>query len=544
VAAITRWAERHLEQVDAARRRYGSRRDERGAPEGDPVLGLRRPQHSHETGWPAVRGRRNGGPVNPVTASSASAAAVDRAWFGKAVAISLAATALGLARFGYTVLLPAMRSDLAWSYTQAGGMNAANALGYLLGSLLSVVCIAAVGERRAFTVSFALTAASILTSGFATSYVVLLLLRGIAGGAGAVLFIAGGALASRLATASRLPGLVLGVFFAGVGPGILISALLAPAILRSPHGWRVGWIVMGAVAAVSALVAVRAVGTIPPPGCAPSVREPAHLGQLAWGVVAFTLFGLGYISYMTFIIAYYRQAGRTVSEITLFWAVLAIAATASGWTWKSLLDRAGGGTALATLLGVVTVGAGVPLVTDGVPAMLASAVLFGGAFLSVIAAVTQLVRRVLPAHQWTLGLAVATTLFAAGQTVGPVLTGVLADQAGGLEAGLAASMLILAISAPVALLQRPRRRPPGSADDGPVRSGRHVFTRHLTHERTTVKIGHKTRAEGVGQCSLSTVTNASSNGSKAFTAFGAFITLPPASWPSSSTVTVVIASPS
>ena len=51
--------------------------------------------------------------------------------FGQAAAIGLAGTALGLARFGYAVLLPSMRTDLRWSYTQAGGMNTANALGYL-----------------------------------------------------------------------------------------------------------------------------------------------------------------------------------------------------------------------------------------------------------------------------------------------------------------------------------------------------------------------------------------------------------------------------
>ncbi|HRD75014.1 MAG TPA: YbfB/YjiJ family MFS transporter, partial [Hyphomicrobiaceae bacterium] len=38
------------------------------------------------------------------------------------------------ARFAYALVLPAMRSDLGWSYTDAGALNTANAIGYLIGA--------------------------------------------------------------------------------------------------------------------------------------------------------------------------------------------------------------------------------------------------------------------------------------------------------------------------------------------------------------------------------------------------------------------------
>jgi predicted MFS family arabinose efflux permease len=47
------------------------------------------------------------------------------------------AVGLGIARFAYALVLPYMRADLAWSWTEAGGMNTTNALGYLLGALLA-----------------------------------------------------------------------------------------------------------------------------------------------------------------------------------------------------------------------------------------------------------------------------------------------------------------------------------------------------------------------------------------------------------------------
>nr|WP_090764587.1 YbfB/YjiJ family MFS transporter [Nonomuraea maritima] len=42
--------------------------------------------------------------------------------------------ALGLARFACGLLLPAMREDLRWSLAEAGALNTANELGYLLGA--------------------------------------------------------------------------------------------------------------------------------------------------------------------------------------------------------------------------------------------------------------------------------------------------------------------------------------------------------------------------------------------------------------------------
>ena len=54
------------------------------------------------------------------------------------VALSLGpAVANSFARFAYALVLPAMRSELGLTYSQAGGLNTANALGYLLGAMLS-----------------------------------------------------------------------------------------------------------------------------------------------------------------------------------------------------------------------------------------------------------------------------------------------------------------------------------------------------------------------------------------------------------------------
>jgi predicted MFS family arabinose efflux permease len=371
---------------------------------------------------------------------------------------------LGLARFGYSILLPEMRADLEWSYAQAGGINTANAVGYLVGAVTMPVAPSFLRERRAFLISFGVIAISLCVSGLTSSYPVFLVSRALAGAAGAVLFVAGATLATQLASVSPSPGFVLGLYFAGVGPGILLSAVLAPVVFGMASGWRAAWIIMGAVTALSLVPAGRAGRTIPTVAV-PVDRESVHLGRLRWGIAAFVLFGLGYVSYMTFVVTYYREAGRSVPEIMTFWSVLGLAATVSPWLWKGGLDRLEGGAALATLLGVATVGAVLPLTSQAVWVMCASAVMFGGAFLGVVAGFTQLVRRALPPHQWAFGLAVSTALFAVGQTIGPLATGVVADWVGGLGTGLGGSALILAVAAIVASRQR-QHRPERTQDEG------------------------------------------------------------------------------
>lgn len=45
------------------------------------------------------------------------------------------ASALGLARFAYGLLVPAMRTELGWSLAQAGALTTANGVGYLVGAM-------------------------------------------------------------------------------------------------------------------------------------------------------------------------------------------------------------------------------------------------------------------------------------------------------------------------------------------------------------------------------------------------------------------------
>ena len=91
-----------------------------------------------------------GQPMSETTNAEATGESPARLWW-IVVALSLGpAVTNGFARFAYGLILPAMRDDLSWNFTQAGWINTANGIGYLLGALLALATIRSLGPRRLF----------------------------------------------------------------------------------------------------------------------------------------------------------------------------------------------------------------------------------------------------------------------------------------------------------------------------------------------------------------------------------------------------------
>lgn len=351
-----------------------------------------------------------------------------------------------------------MQADLAWSYTEAGGMNTSNSFGYLAGALVTAPIARSFGVAASFRVSILLAAASMALSGFTTHFWLLLALRAVAGIAGAVALIAGATLAARLVgvVGESSSGLVLGTYFGGVGVGILAMGMGLPVLLeRTPAFWAPTWVGMGVVAFLAYPMARRAsldLTGMPTPERGGG-SEPFMRAALTPSLVSYFLFGLGYITYMTFVIAFLGERNWGPWGMSAFWILLGASTLASGFVWPRLFAGAGPGRALAIRLSALTLGAAVPLVSTAPVGVAASAVLFGGSFLSVVSVITDILRRALAEPAWSAGIALFTVAFSVGQTLGPVVSGAVADLTGTLSSGFALSAVVLAASAALAVLQ-------------------------------------------------------------------------------------------
>ncbi|WP_276943951.1 YbfB/YjiJ family MFS transporter [Ferrimicrobium acidiphilum] len=381
---------------------------------------------------------------------------------GLAVALRLAlgsAVAIGLARFAYALLLPSMRADLHWSFATAGAMNTANALGYLVGALLTALAARRYGTRLVFVIGLGVTVLALFATGSTGSTVMLVALRAIAGASGAVTFIAGAGLvaASASTISPHRAARLLGIYFAGGGAAIIASGLGIPYLLAATSvadGWRWGWVLLAGLGAVAFAVAtpVALASTEPPTPPVADRRWPAR--RLGPALLSYGLFGAGYIAYMTFIVAFLKAHGTGPGGITVFWVVLGAASIAGAFLWARPIARLHGGRGPATVLVVLGAGALLPLLSRSPEAVMGSALLFGGSFLSVVTAFTAVARRSLQPHYWTPAIAGLTVAFAVGQCLGPVLAGVLSDGPSGLSVGLSLSVVVLGAGAVVALTQR------------------------------------------------------------------------------------------
>lgn len=380
-------------------------------------------------------------------------------WVALALALG-AAVSLGTARFSYALLLPPMRDDLGWSYLLAGSMNTANAAGYLLGAL-TVAWINRMGVLRVFVAASFAIVALLLVSGWVTNTAVIMALRILIGVASAYVFVSGGLLAAQLASSvSTHQGFLLSLYYGGPGLGIAISALAIPFSLSQAeiagvdHAWQRAWVVLGLISAFATFLMIRPASCIDMGSGVTSDQGQAKVSGLAFGLSAYFMFGLGYIGYMTFIIARLYELGFSHSDITRFYVLLGVSVMVAPRVWASALDRFRGGQVLMVLNALLAFATAIPLLLDDLLWIYLSGILFGLGFLSAVASTTQMVRHNLPRSQWAKGIGAFTTIFAVGQIIGPTVVGWIADTGSGLAMGLWFSVFALACGAVLASRQK------------------------------------------------------------------------------------------
>ncbi len=368
------------------------------------------------------------------------------------------ASSLGIGRFVYTPILPAMAAALGLSKAGAGLIASANFAGYLAGALLAAAPRLP-GDRRAwFLGALALGAAA--TAGMAGpgSMAAFLLLRFAGGAASAFVLVLGSALVLDRLAASGRPGLAA-LHFAGVGLGIAASAALVDALQEAGLGWRGLWLASGALAGVVVPVSAWLVpGIVEEPATAPAhpraERLPRGLGALS---LCHGLFGFGYVVTATFLVVVVRGTpGARALEAGVWLAVgLAAAPSAALWGWAGARWGALRAYGPACLLEAVGVAAG-GLWPTPAGALLAS-VLLGGTFMGVTALGFAAAGALAPGQQ-RRSFALMTAGFGVGQIAGPVAAGWLLDRTGSFAPPSLIAAAALAGAAVIATLTARHQR--------------------------------------------------------------------------------------
>ena len=162
---------------------------------------------------------------------------------------------LGLGRFSYAVILPAMKDALELNYGQMGLLGTGNLAGYLCFSLFGGFLASRYGTKIVIVLSLVFMTITLMLTGMAGGFYGTLAARiftGV-GSAGANVPIMG--LASAWFS-TRRRGLAAGILVSGSGLGVLLTGIFLPEVIKAygADGWRWAWYYLAALSLVITLI--------------------------------------------------------------------------------------------------------------------------------------------------------------------------------------------------------------------------------------------------------------------------------------------------
>jgi MFS family permease len=366
--------------------------------------------------------------------------------------------ALGLGRFGYTVILPAMKDGLGLNYGQMGLLGTGNLIGYLFFSLLGGFLASRYGTKLVTVLSLTLMTVALMLTGLAGGFYGILVARiftGV-GSAGANVPII--SLASAWFS-TRRRGLATGIMVSGSGLGVLVTGIFLPGVIQAygADGWRWAWYYLAAISLTITLICLLllkdrpaeknlspcgAEESAPPPSPAKEEGGNTAAAPLEWGKVyknpalwqlglVYFAFGFSYIAYATFFSAHVIKAGNlTQAEAGRIWSLVGFVSLASGFIWGGVSDWIGRRAALCVVFCLHTLSFAIFAFSTTVVGFYASALAFGISAWSIPAIVAAFSGDIAGARLAPAALGMVTVIFGIGQALAPYVAGRLADASG------------------------------------------------------------------------------------------------------------------
>ena len=336
---------------------------------------------------------------------------------------------IGVARLGYGLALPAIRTTLHGNYTLYGTINAASLGGYLLGALIAPLAIRRV--RQTVLWSSVVAGMALVISGFADDQLVFGAARVLFGLASGISLVAAAVQTLESVDASKRGG-ASAVMWGGIGIGMVLSAIGADWLLRGLD-WRIASLGTGVVTALAGIgygLAARREAVIAP-APVPATKQSLPLRRFGFFFLAYFCFGFAYIAYATFIVA--SIDGRLgvrggQATIELLWALYGTASVIGTIGIGAILNHPIGRGAMifAGLAGAVGSAAASVLPLAVIP----SAFLVGLGLSATPAAATAFARARSTPSTAAVAIAAATVAVGIGQLIGPIAAGIAADRLG------------------------------------------------------------------------------------------------------------------
>ena len=390
--------------------------------------------------------------------------AIHYGWVIAAIGFLIIFAGIGLARYAYTMLLPSMQAGLGLSYDRMGYIGTGNFSGYLLSVVLAPRLIRRYRPRAVISCGLTLITLALFAICASHGFFIPLTLYFLVGMGTGFANIPTMVLISHWFRSDQR-GKAAGLMIGGNGAAIVLAGMLVPLLNRTfgVNGWRAGWLLLAIIALLVTVLATWLVRNHPtdmgleplgksthpsPDQLVP--REYRGDGALLVRLgLLYLAFGATFMVYGTFIVTtMVREYGFSEAKAGMYWSWAGFFSLFSGVVFGAISDRIGRKHGLALVFAVQTAAYLLAGLRPGSLVLMLSIALYGSAVFAIPAIMAAAVGDYLGLSRAANAFATVTIFFAAGQTVGPALAGLIAKTFGSFSG----AYLIAALTTAAAMI--------------------------------------------------------------------------------------------
>ncbi|GGK71646.1 YbfB/YjiJ family MFS transporter [Amphritea balenae] len=350
---------------------------------------------------------------------------------------------VGIARFAYTPMIPEMASETGLTESVAGYLAAANYAGYLSGALLISFIHSLALKARLFQVGLITAVLTSIAMGLTTSEPLWYLLRYLSGLSSAAGMLLGGGLLMHWLIKHNHKA-ELGIFFSGLGIGIVITAILAQ-LIKDSFSWDQQWMIY---AGATLLLIIPVWRWLPdfsleqslPRRCKSHAALPLSFMPVLQ--LAYFCAGAGYVISATFLITIAESIDTLQGSGWIIWLVAGLSCAPASGLWDKISAKTGPWQALFIAYLLNTLSILILLLSQHLFAVILSALIYGASFIGIVSMMLAMVGRLFPDNP-SKPMSRLTFSYGIAQMIAPAIVGFMAEYYGNFNNGLILTILVM-----------------------------------------------------------------------------------------------------
>lgn len=374
-------------------------------------------------------------------------------WVVTGIGLLICITALGFCRFNYPIILPNMKEDLGFNYTQMGLLGAGILAGYLIFSFPAGILAYKFGGKLIIDISMIIICISMILIGICSSFFLLIFLFILMGAGIAGAYIPFIGLIPAWFPPNRF-GMVMGITSGGSGIAIIILGYFIPFLILNykSFAWRYSWIFLSIITFFVTIISLKFLKNNPEDlksnkqnsgnfkvskfeiietGKSGALRQIFSDATFRIITLIYFLFGFSYSSFVTFFVSYLVEELKITEKLTgSIWSFFGILCVVSGFFWGLISDKLGRRITLIVNNFIIAIAVFLPIFFHDIFILYLSAILFGGTLLGFIIVITALISESVEKNLVSTFLGFSTLIHGIGQCIGSSLGGYLKDLTG------------------------------------------------------------------------------------------------------------------